>query len=187
MLYYLMPSGERRPSGAWHGPLYDDDVFERDFRLSRALFKRVYHGPQADSEFIRTNLNPDVTGKFAVKSKQIFLSTMCQLTNGITAESRTSIVHWASLLRFNLSSSSAHVLLTHAQSYLRPKSTGSTRAFGPLYLREHNNTNISRMGAAFSQAGFPRTIGTLDCTEWQWNRCLKYLQGAHITCAFSAL
>ena len=54
------------------------------------------------------------------------------------------------------------------------------QVFGPVYLRKPNVLDVQRLYAAHEERhGFPGMLGSLDCTDWEWERCPTAWKGQH--------
>ncbi|XP_026410590.1 uncharacterized protein LOC113305804 [Papaver somniferum] len=51
--------------------------------------------------------------------------------------------------------------------------------FGERYLREPTPEDVQRLLAENAERGFPGMLGSIDCMQWPWKKCLVALQGTY--------
>ncbi|GJS33592.1 ALP1-like protein isoform X1 [Tanacetum coccineum] len=53
--------------------------------------------------------------------------------------------------------------------------------FGPEYLRKPMVTNVEKLYRHHEEKhGFPRMLGSLDCTDWEWFGCPNAFKGQYV-------
>ena len=59
-------------------------------------------------------------------------------------------------------------------------SRGVIAVFGDVYLRKPNVVDVQRLYAAHeARHGFPGMLGSLDCTDWEWEKCPTAWKGQY--------
>jgi Plant transposon protein len=166
MLDYFRRSDELRDDGSnLMGPVYDENDFERTFRMPRGVFSNLFSGIVSHNAYLRRGLSSDVTGRLGAASLQKVVAALRQISLGICADSVDEY---------------CRVIETTALVCLKEFSKSVVCVFGPLHLREPTSEDISRVEQQFNAVGFPGCIGCLDCAGWIWKNCPKTLQGSHI-------
>ncbi|GKD96223.1 putative harbinger transposase-derived protein [Tanacetum coccineum] len=60
--------------------------------------------------------------------------------------------------------------------------------YGLEYLRKHTVTDIEKLYRHHEEKhGFPRVLGSLDCTDWEWFGCPYAFKGKDVERAFGVL
>jgi hypothetical protein len=52
-------------------------------------------------------------------------------------------------------------------------------SYGPEFLRQPNDNDITKLLAVGEQRGFSGMLGSIDCMHWEWENCPTALQGQY--------
>jgi len=142
-------------------PVYGEADFERRFRVSRAVFVRVYDAIRVEP-FWQQRVN--ATGRPQAHPLQKLVGAFRVLAYGEAADrpdeyvrlSRTTVAEATRRLV-------AFLIDTYADTYLRPPNEAEAAA-------------ILQRNAA---RGAPGCLGSIDCSHWEWAACPKALAGQY--------
>ncbi|XP_052621039.1 uncharacterized protein LOC111904210 [Lactuca sativa] len=135
--------------------LYNDDSFERRFRLNKAIFLRISNALESRYDFFKRK--PDARGRMSFSSIQKCAAALRYLGYGIAFDAadeylkvseRTAVecVDWFSACVYEV--------------------------FHEEYLRKPTQRDIERLYSAHEERhGFPGILGSLDCTHVAWEKC----------------
>lgn len=135
-------------------PIYDDATFQRRFRVSRAVFQKVFDRIIAYDDYFPQKR--DCTEKIGLSPYQKVTAAFRMLAYGTAADSVDEV----------LGMGESTVLLS-LQHFVR----SVNHCFGPEYLREPNEEDLKRILRQSAARGFPGMIGSIDCCKWEWKNC----------------
>lgn len=145
---------------AGNPPVYDEDDFERRFRVPRSVFVRVYRAVKDQPGFKQAI---DATGRPRAHPLQKLVAAFRVLAYG---ESTDRPDEYCRISRSTVDNSVRDLV-----SYV-------VDLFGPMYLRQPNAEELTVMLKRSAERGMPGCIGSLDCSHWEWRACPKGMQGS---------
>lgn len=77
------------------GPMYNDQTFERRFRMSKIIFDNLFSRTIFSSPFVRRGIQPDCTGNQGTSPLQKFMSSMRQICYGLAASDKDEYIRFA--------------------------------------------------------------------------------------------
>lgn len=143
-------------------PVYDDEQFERRFRLSKPIVLKIADLLQSHDSYFRQK--KDCTGKRGFTTLQKVTTALRLLAYGIGADALDE------LMRIGESTS---------MECLERFARGVCDVFGAEYLRSPTQDDLKRILARSEARGFPGCIGSIDCCKWEWKNCPTALHGQY--------
>ncbi|XP_052625886.1 uncharacterized protein LOC128132919 [Lactuca sativa] len=136
--------------------LYNDDSFERRFRLNKAIFLRISNALESRYDFFKQK--PDARGRMSFSSIQKCAAALRYLGYSIAFDASDEYL--------KVSESTPAVECVDwffACVY---------EVFHEEYLRKPTQRDIERLYSAHEERhGFPGMLGSLDCTHVAWEKC----------------
>jgi hypothetical protein len=143
--------------------VYDEKDFERRFRMSRAIFNRLWHRIQGKAPF--EQYQDAITKKLGIRPLVRFVACLRKLCYGDCSDRNDE--------KYEISESSldgsfkAFVKMVKAE-------------FGAQYLHRCPTENEVKRCLAINHArGFPGAFASWDCKHFSWKRCPNKLAGQH--------
>lgn len=134
-------------------PVYDENDFERRFRMPRGMFNRIFEGLNGKGIFVRRE---DACGKIGISPRMRIIAALRILAYGKAFDEMDELCE--------MSENSARESF---YSFL----DGITDVFGPEYLRHPNEEDLKRILSINAGRGFPGCLGSWDCQHWPWKNC----------------
>ncbi|KAK1866663.1 hypothetical protein I4F81_009179 [Pyropia yezoensis] len=141
-------------------PVYDEDDFERRFRVPRSVFVRVYQAVKDQPGFIQTI---DATGRPRAHPLQKLVAAFRVLAYGESTDRPDE--------NCRISRSTVDNTVRDLVYYI-------VDIFRPNYLRQPNAEELTILLKRSAERGVPGCIGSLDCSHWEWRACPKGMQGS---------
>lgn len=141
-------------------PRYNDNLFERRFRMPRSLFLRLMSEVEKHSVFFQQKQN--ATGKIGASSLQKCVAAIRMLAYGYAGDACDEY---------------CGISETLAVDSLHKFCSAIVEIYSSIYLRSPNESDIQRLSTANEARGFPGMLGSLDCMHWQWKNCPKAWKG----------
>lgn len=139
--------------------------FQRRYRMSPRLFERMFFDItdlEIGSCFFQTA--PDALGVFGSSNLQKVCAAISQMAYGTASdhvEEYTGVADGT------------------ARKSLRKFCKNVIRQYGPEYLGAWKEADIKKEMGVNAARGFPRMLGSVDCTHWQWKMCPISWQGMY--------
>ncbi|KAL7618784.1 hypothetical protein Lser_V15G01150 [Lactuca serriola] len=135
--------------------LYNDDSFERRFRLNKAIFLRISNALESRYDLFKQK--PDARGRMSFSSIQKCAAALRYLGYGIA---------------FDASDEYLKISERTAVECVDWFSACVYEVFHEEYLRKPTQRDIERLYSAHEERhGFPGMLGSLDCTHVAWEKC----------------
>ncbi|XP_052620997.1 uncharacterized protein LOC128126878 [Lactuca sativa] len=135
--------------------LYNDDSFERRFRLNNAIFLRISNALKSRYDFFKQK--PDARRRMGFSSIQKCAAALRYLGYGIA---------------FDASDEYLKISERTAVECVDWFSACVYEVFHEEYLRKPTQRDIERLYSAHEERhGFPGMLGSLDCTHVVWEKC----------------
>uniref|UniRef100_A0A0D3E4H0 DDE Tnp4 domain-containing protein n=1 Tax=Brassica oleracea var. oleracea TaxID=109376 RepID=A0A0D3E4H0_BRAOL len=128
-------------------PTYPHNVFQRRFRMNKALFLRIVHRLSIEVEYFQPKV--DATGRSSLTPLQKCTASIRQLAYGGGSDTVDEYVRIGE---------------TTARRCLHNFAAGIINLFGDEYLRRPTPEDLQRLLYIGEQCGFPGMIGSIDCT-----------------------
>lgn len=147
----------------WRGrpALYNEHVFERRFRLPRAIVFEMYAKLQ-DKPFWRRSIN--ATGRPQAYTLQKLVAALRVLAYGTSYDQPDEYVRLGAATVMLATHKFVEFIVEHYQA---------------TYLRPPNNDELKTILRRNAARGVPGCIGSIDCTHWTWSACPKGLAGQY--------
>lgn len=151
----------------WTGACYREqeqpnNIFWRQFWMSRYLFWSVYTRVIADSYFLWQKFRSEACGRIDIYPLLKVAYDLVQLFHGLSADPVDEL--------FDISK---NIDAFCSESFW----SSCWRCLGKSYFLDHTLAKIIRIDLKFCNAGFPSWLEGLICVGWKWKVCLKNLQG----------
>ena len=144
-------------------PTYTEEMFERRYRLSRRVFRRVHEAVVEYDDYFKQKR--DATGLLGKSEYQKTTAAMRMLAYGASADSLDEYCR--------LSASTA-------MESLKRFARAVEVLFAEQYLRGPTVEDLKRIMATMERRGFPGCIGSIDCQHWTWKNCPTAYHGQYI-------
>jgi len=142
-------------------PVFGSRLFERRFRVPRAVFLRIYNDLK-DRPFWKQRIN--ATGKPQSHPMQKLVGAFRVLAYGECPDRGDEYVC--------LSQATIEVATKTLVEYL-------VDDLGSSYLRPPSDREVEGILARNSARGLPGCLGSLDCSHWKWTGCPKGRTGTY--------
>ena len=143
-------------------PIYDHTAFRRRYRVSRAVFDRLFDSMGSmDTYFVHKK---DCTGLNGLSPYQKMTAAMRMLTLGVAADALDD--------KIGVAESTAIVCLDRFCKVVMS-------TFGDEYLRSPTHDDIARVLSQSAKRGFPGMLGSIDCSKWEWKNCPTAYHGQY--------
>nr|KAJ0201596.1 hypothetical protein LSAT_V11C600299180 [Lactuca sativa] len=141
--------------------IYNDDSFERRFRLNKAIFLRISNALESRYDFFKQK--PDARGRMGFSSIQKCAAALRYLGYDIA---------------FDASDEYLKVSERTAVECVDWFSACVYEVFHEEYLHKPTQRDIERLYSAHEERhGFPGMLGSLDCTHVAWEKCPSAWRG----------
>ena len=135
-------------------PTYDVSLFRRRFRMSPAIFNRIYQRLNDTNPYFTYRRN--CANETGISPHIKISSSLRMLSYGTSGDQQDEY--------FRLAGSTAiECMKEFCKSIIEE--------FGPEYLRTPGPNDIARLLAKGEARGFPGMLGSLDCMHWAWKNC----------------
>ncbi|GKD43856.1 zf-CCHC domain-containing protein [Tanacetum coccineum] len=120
--------------------------------MARPLFNQIVNAVTTHSAYFQCN--PDCAGREGISSLIKCTSAIRQLAYGVNASFLDEYMQ--------ISERSSRMSLDHfCQAVME--------IYGPEFLRKPTVTDVEKLYRYHEEKhGFPRMLGSLDCTDWEW-------------------
>lgn len=142
-------------------PIYDEDDFERRFRVPRSVFVRIYRAVR-DRPGFRQAVH--ATGRPQAHPLEKVVAAFRVLAYGEAADRADEYVR--------LARSTVDVATRKLVEFI-------VSEYEPLYLRPPNDEELTTILRRNAERGLPGCMGSLDCSHWEWRACPKGLAGIY--------
>ncbi|GJT12341.1 ALP1-like protein isoform X1 [Tanacetum coccineum] len=135
--------------------MYDAIKFQKKFRMARPLFNQIVTAVTNHDAFFCSNM--DCTRRQGISGLLKCTSAFHQLAYGVYADFLDEYMQ--------ISERTSRTALDHfCQSVME--------IYGPEFLRKPMVTDIENLYLHHEEKyGFPRMLGSFDCTDWEWFGC----------------
>ncbi|GJU04404.1 ALP1-like protein [Tanacetum coccineum] len=132
--------------------------------MTRLFFIEIVTAVINHDPFFRNNI--DCTGKEDISGLLKCTSSIRQLTYGVHAEFLDEYMQ--------ISERTSRTALDHfCQAVMQ--------IYGPEFLRKPTVTDVEKLYLHHEEKhGFPRMLGSLDCTDWEWFGCPYAFKGQYV-------
>ncbi|XP_022008145.2 uncharacterized protein LOC110907474 [Helianthus annuus] len=149
-------------------PLYNADIFQRRFRMSRRLFTRIADDlAELDPFFTQ---RPDARNYEGFTTLQKCTAAIRQLAYGTVADALDEYLHMSART---------------ARECLYRFCHNMVKLYNKQYFRKPNAYDVQQLYQAHeARHGFPGMLGSIDCMHWEWHNCPtawrgQYTRGDH--------
>nr|GEU52171.1 protein ALP1-like [Tanacetum cinerariifolium] len=135
--------------------MYDEVKFWKTFRMARPLFNEIITAVINHAPFFRNNI--DCTEKEGIFRLLKCTSSIRQLAYDVHSEFLDEYIQ--------ISERTSRTALDHfCQAVMQ--------IYGPEFLRKPTVTDVEKLYLHHEEKhDFPRMLGSLDCTDWEWFGC----------------
>jgi hypothetical protein len=144
-------------------PLYPLNVFRRRFRMSRPLFLRIVEALGQWSDYFTQRV--DAANQQGLSPLQKCTAAIRQLATSSAADELDEYLKIGE---------------TTAIESMKNFVKGVMAKFGGQYLRRPTVEDTKRLLKLGERRGFPGMFGSIDCMQWQWERCPNAWKGQFI-------
>lgn len=158
-------------------PLYCHDLFRKRFRVSRAIFNRIYNACCTCHPYFQHREN--AAGLWGIHPLVKITAVFRHFAYGIPADSLDEYLQMSETSVLNAREAFCEVrfpLFANKHSFIFFLQA-VIFAFGEMYLPEVNQQLIAKLCRQHEDLGWPGLMGSLDCSHWEWDKCPKSLQG----------
>ncbi|GKD34142.1 ALP1-like protein [Tanacetum coccineum] len=135
--------------------MYNEKRFQQTFRMARPLFNQIVNAVSNHCAHFQSN--PDCAGRKGISPLIKCTSAIRQLAYGINASFLDEYMQ--------ISERSSCKALDHFCQVV-------LEIYGPEYLRKSMVTDVEKLYRHHEEKHrFPRMLGSLDCTDWEWFGC----------------
>ncbi|KAJ9537995.1 hypothetical protein OSB04_030728 [Centaurea solstitialis] len=136
-------------------PVYDNRDFERRFRMTRRLFRRIVADLEREYEFFKWS--EDARGVKGFSPLQKCTSAIRQLAYGIAADSTDEYLQMSETTsRECFTNFCQGIIHLYMRKYLRKPTANDVQSLFALHEQQH---------------GLPGMLGSIDCMHWDWKNC----------------
>ncbi|KAJ9564173.1 hypothetical protein OSB04_000139 [Centaurea solstitialis] len=136
-------------------PVYDDNDFERRFRMKRRLFLKIVADLEREYEFFRWT--HDARGVKGFSPLQKCTSAIRQLAYGTAADATDEYLQMSeTTTRECFSNFCQGIIHLYMRRYLRKPTANDVQLLFALHEQQH---------------GLPGMLGSIDCMHWDWKNC----------------
>eukprot|EP00170_Pyropia_yezoensis_P007371 contig_30185_g7393 len=140
-------------------PVYDEYDFERRFRVPRSVYLRVYDAVKNEPGFKQSS---SASGQAQAHPLQKVVAAIRVIAYGEAYDGPDEYVR--------LSRSTIAKCTRSLMAFI-------VRRFGPAYLRNPTDAEVTAILARNAQRGMPWCLGSIDCSHWKWTACIKGMHG----------
>jgi len=150
--FFLGETAHRRVCFGLNGqpPIYDEVNFERGFRVPRVVFDRLYRAALCE-RYLQQRGN--ATGEPQSSTLVTLSAALRVLAYGEATDRVDEYVR--------LTESTVNETVHRFARFV-------TDRFKPVYLRSPTGADLQRVLKACEDAGFPKCMGRVECSHWEW-------------------